>query len=121
MTNMIRRYRVLSMWDSGIAPEVYEAFSDVVDLDIHEPDRELYQETGQKCWLDPIYKALKFAMSVQFTEPQDANLKGCILEKVLPPEGSDASPYYIRDLGTIFYIQAVTELLAAVRGCDLKA
>ncbi len=39
MTNMSRRYRVLSMWDSGIAPEVYEAFSDVVDLDIHEPDR----------------------------------------------------------------------------------
>ena len=34
-----------------------------------------------------------------------------LLEKVTPPYGSDASPYYIRDLGTIFFIQAAAEYL----------
>jgi len=81
---------------------------------------ELFQATGETCWLEPIQNALQFAMSLQFVEPKDPSLKGCILEKVLPPDGTDASPYHIRDLGTTFFIQAVSELLAAVRRQDLK-
>jgi hypothetical protein len=50
-------------------------------------------------------------MNMQFTHPQDHNLHGAILEKILPPSGSDASPYHIRDLGTIFFIQAAAEYL----------
>ncbi|OYT31570.1 MAG: hypothetical protein B6U94_02730 [Thermofilum sp. ex4484_79] len=50
-------------------------------------------------------------MKVQFRNPEDLNLKGCILSKVLPSDGTDRSLYYIRDLATIFFIQAVTKLL----------
>ncbi|MHB9071539.1 MAG: hypothetical protein ACYC54_14370 [Sedimentisphaerales bacterium] len=72
---------------------------------------ELFDETQDTCWLEPIYKALRFAIEVQFRQPKDANLKGCILEKVLPPDGTDASPYYIRDLGTIFFVMAASMFL----------
>ena len=48
---------------------------------------------------------LKFAHSMQFKKVSDKNMQGAILEKVLAPDGSDALPYYIRDLGTIFYVQ----------------
>lgn len=59
----------------------------------------------------PLAKALSFCMKMQFTNPSDENLRGAILEKVLPPDGTDNSPYYIRDLGTIFFILGVCEIL----------
>jgi hypothetical protein len=62
-------------------------------------------------FLQPLGKALDYCMRLQFTNPADENLKGAILEKILPPDGTDNSPYYIRDLGTIFYIQGVSEIL----------
>lgn len=34
--------------------------------------------------------------------------KATILGKIMPPDGTDRSPYYIRDLGTIFFIQAAS-------------
>ena len=55
--------------------------------------------------------ALKFAHSMQFKTVSDKNIHGAILEKVLPPDGSDSLPYYIRDLGTIFYIQALSQAI----------
>ncbi len=55
--------------------------------------------------------ALDYCMKMQFRHPADPNLRGAILEKVLPPDGSDRSPYYIRDLGTIFLIQAAAQYL----------
>lgn len=57
-------------------------------------------------------RALKYCLGMQFTRPRDPNLQGCILEKVLPPDGSDASPYRIRDLGTIFFIQAAVQQIS---------
>jgi hypothetical protein len=36
----------------------------------------------------------------------DLNLTGCIIEKVLPPDGTDRSLYHIRDIGSIFFIIA---------------
>lgn len=77
---------------------------------------ELFELTGEVKWLEPMGKALDFAISVQFIEPQDPNLKGCILEKVLPPDGTDRSPYHIRDLGTSFFVQASAKLLSAAQG-----
>jgi poly(3-hydroxybutyrate) depolymerase len=58
-----------------------------------------------------IERGLSFCMRLQFTNPKDPNLHGCILEKVLEPDGTDASPYMIRDLGTIFFIQAMAKYL----------
>ena len=55
--------------------------------------------------------ALKFAHSMQFKTVSDKNIQGAILEKVLPPDGSDSLPYYIRDLGTIFYVQALSQAI----------
>lgn len=72
---------------------------------------ELYKETKDPRWLPPARKALEYCLSVQFTAPQDPNLKGAVLEKVLPPGGSDRSPYFLRDLGTIFFILAALNYL----------
>ena len=76
----------------------------------------LWQITGERHWVAPLNRALTFSLNMQFTHPQDPNLKGCILEKVLPPkDGTDASPYQIRDLGTIFFAQALAKILR----CDI--
>ena len=71
----------------------------------------LYELTHDAYWITPLEKALKFCMRMQFTTPEDKNLTGAILEKVLPPDGSDRLPYYIRDLGTIFFIQAAAGII----------
>jgi len=57
---------------------------------------------------------LKYLMSMQLTDPKDPNLKGVIIEKILPPGGSDSSMIHIRDLGTIFFIQAAVMYLRDV-------
>ena len=72
---------------------------------------DLVREYDDDAWLEPIRKALGFCRSVQFTRASDPDLQGSILEKVLPPGGSDAPPWYLRDVGTFFYVQAVCQLL----------
>jgi hypothetical protein len=59
-----------------------------------------------------LERALGFCMKMQFTNTADPNLPGCILEKIKPPDGTDASPYHIRDLGTIFFVQAAAQTLS---------
>ena len=70
-----------------------------------------YGESGDGGWLELAESALNFCGSMQLTNPADPNLRGAILEKVLPPDGTDKLPYHIRDLGTIFFIQAASEYL----------
>lgn len=74
-----------------------------------------YEHTGDRGILEFAERGLRFAMGMQFTQPEDPNLKGCILEKVLPPDGTDRSPYHVRDLGTIFFVQAAARWLMDVR------
>ena len=62
-----------------------------------------------------IEKALDFCCRMQFTRPADPALRGAVLEKVLPPDGTDNSPYHIRDLATIFFIQAASEYLRCAK------
>ncbi|MCM8778059.1 MAG: hypothetical protein NC905_07385 [Candidatus Omnitrophica bacterium] len=73
---------------------------------------DLYEETEDKIYLEPIYLGLDFCLKMQILKSGDPNMKGVIIEKVLPPDGTDGSPYHIRDLGTIFFIQAVSRVLA---------
>ena len=75
---------------------------------------ELVREFGDEQWLEPARKALAFCRSVQFVNAADKNLEGSILEKVVHPAGSDAPPWYLRDVGTFFYIQAVALALKDV-------
>ncbi|MDD3927200.1 MAG: hypothetical protein PHT33_11150 [bacterium] len=75
---------------------------------------ELFKSTGDEAWMEDAGKAVMFCRRMQFTSPEDTNLRGAILEKVLPPDGSDRSPYHIRDLGTIFYVIAALEYYALV-------
>ncbi|MBH06202.1 MAG: hypothetical protein CMJ20_07755 [Phycisphaeraceae bacterium] len=77
---------------------------------------ELFELTGQTKWLEPVRKAMDYAMSMQFVEPKDPNLTGCILEKIIAPDGTDRSPYHIRDLGTTFFVQAAAKLILAGQG-----
>ncbi len=72
---------------------------------------ELRQVIGTKEYDSLIRKSLSYCLNMQFTRPQDENLIGCVLEKILPPNSTDRNPYFIRDLGTIFFIQAVVKYL----------
>ena len=73
--------------------------------------QRLYAIEKDEKWMEATRLALSYGMDMQFTNPADHNLQGCILEKVLPPKGSDASPYRIRDLASIFFIQAACRYL----------
>ncbi|NLW87314.1 MAG: hypothetical protein GXY38_10620 [Planctomycetes bacterium] len=71
----------------------------------------LFRETGDRHWLDLAEQALSYCQRMQFTHAKDENLHGAILEKVVPPDGSDDSPYHIRDIGTIFFVIASLSFL----------
>lgn len=62
--------------------------------------------SGDPSILPDLENTLNFCMRMQFTRAEDPNLQGAVLEKVCFPDGSDRSPYHLRDLGTIFFIQA---------------
>lgn len=72
---------------------------------------ELKRAIGNSEYNSYIRNSLVYCMNLQFNRPEDKNLRGCVLEKILPPDGTDRSPYFIRDLGTIFFIQAATKYL----------
>ena len=73
----------------------------------------LWKTTGEESWLAPIGKALRFCMNMQVHSCRDGNLQGVIIEKILPPNGTDESLIHIRDLGTIFFVQAACEALGS--------
>jgi hypothetical protein len=74
---------------------------------------ELIHRHGDVEWVDPLRRGLAFCRSMQFDDDvADPSLRGAVLEKVLHPQGRDAPPWYLRDLGTIFHIQAVCATLA---------
>jgi hypothetical protein len=62
-------------------------------------------------WRAASDQALRYCLRGQFREVRDPNLRGAILEQVRPPDGTDSSPYHLRDLSTIFYAQAVSRML----------
>jgi hypothetical protein len=72
---------------------------------------ELWKETHEVKWLESIRTGLNFCLKMQFSHVHDPNLQGAVIEAVNAPKGSDASPYYLRDLSTIFFIQAASRLL----------
>ncbi|MDD3694429.1 MAG: hypothetical protein PHG44_00495 [Lentisphaeria bacterium] len=72
--------------------------------------------SGSEEFVTPLGKALAFCQKMQFSSVSDSNLQGSILEKVLPPDGTDRSPYHIRALGSIFYAQAAAKILALGNG-----
>ena len=62
-------------------------------------------------WLSKAELCLDFCMKMQLTHPEEPRMRGAVIEKVLPPDGTERSPYYLRDLGTTFFIQAAAEYL----------
>jgi hypothetical protein len=68
----------------------------------------LKKEFGEMCFDSYIDQAMQFCMKMQLCNVNDKNMRGAILEKVLDPNGTDRHPYHIRDLGTIFFIQAAS-------------
>jgi hypothetical protein len=77
---------------------------------------DLIREYGDTEWREPLRRALRFCYSMQFADVRDQNLRGAVLEKVMPPNRSDAPPWYLRDVGTFFYIQAVCKALRDAPG-----
>jgi hypothetical protein len=82
--------------------------------------QKMQQATGTNDYDGPTQLALDYCQKVQFAHPADENLRGAILSKVLPPDGSDCSPYHLRDLGTIFFVQAAAMWLRRhLQSCPL--
>lgn len=116
----VQWYRSALRWDGGLFRGTYtdfrtDSFGHAVSgvgcavsmfLAKHKRDKD-------ETIVNDIKRGLAFCQNVQFTQPADSNLKGAILEKVLPPDGTDASPYHIRDLGTIFFVQAASFALSS--------
>ena len=73
---------------------------------------ELAQEYGNTEWDQHLARALRYCYAMQFAAVSDENLQGAVLEKVVAPNGRDAPPWYLRDIGTFFYIQAASRALA---------
>jgi hypothetical protein len=69
---------------------------------------ELEQAVGRRLFRDAFELGLDYCRRLQFRDVSDENLRGAILEKVLPPDGTDRSLYHLRDLSTIFYVQALS-------------
>ena len=72
----------------------------------------LYSIDSNKKWLEATERALRFNMDVQFRTAADPNMKGAVLEFTQLIPGSDASPYCLRDLATIFFLQAACQYIA---------
>ena len=71
----------------------------------------LWKVTGDHQWIEPTRRALDFCLNMQVRQANDKNLQGVIIEKILPPDGTDNSLVQIRDLGTIFFVQAACEVI----------
>jgi hypothetical protein len=73
---------------------------------------ELWKETQDEAWIDSIRTGLRFCLAMQLREARDPNLQGALIEAVEAPDGTDASPYYLRDLSAIFFVQAAARLFS---------
>ncbi len=72
---------------------------------------ELWKETHDETWLESIRSGLNFCTMMQLRNVLDPNLQGAVIEGVEAPDGSDASPYYLRDIATLFFVQAASRVL----------
>lgn len=71
----------------------------------------LYSLNGEQRWLEAAERALNFNLRAQFKNASDPNLEGAVLEATALIPGSDASPYQLRDISTVFFIQAAMQYL----------
>jgi len=74
---------------------------------------ELWKETHEDTWVNFIQAGLKFCLMMQLHQVRDPNLRGAVIEAVEAPDGSDSCPYYLRDISTIFFVQAACRLLTS--------
>lgn len=82
--------------------------------------RCILNECNPGKYLPFVRRSLEFCMKMQFVNVSDKNLEGAILEKILPPDGTDSSPYHLRDLGSIFFIQAAAFCLDIMNHLSIK-
>lgn len=62
-----------------------------------------------KPFRDPWQRAMRFAHAMQLTNPSNPALRGAVIESIEPPDGTDRPPFHVRDLATIFFVQAAAE------------
>ncbi len=56
---------------------------------------DLFQETKEDRWMSATRRALRYCLSVQFREVQDANLKGAFVESGAAAQRTDRSPFFV--------------------------
>jgi len=72
---------------------------------------DLFEITSDPGWLNPIQRAFDFVMRMQLKDVTDPRLQGAVIEGSNEPDGSDRCPYFIRDLASIFFVQAGAKLM----------
>lgn len=83
--------------------------------------RAIQIHTGDCRFDENIEKGLSYIMSSQITSaPKDSFLYGCFPEGFMPFDGNEYPTYWIRDIATIFSIQAMSKLVADSKESQLR-
>ena len=75
----------------------------------------LHALTGDKRWVEPIYRSMRYLLSQQINHTitdDNPHIQGAVIEATRPPpDGTDSSPWYVRDIASSFFAQAAAMLL----------
>lgn len=74
---------------------------------------ELFARTGESKYRDAVNRSFGFLLAAQFSPAAaDPDIRGALWETPNPPDGTECPGFYIRDIATIFAIQAADRALA---------
>jgi len=82
--------------------------------------RDQCAELGNTKNLDWLITCMNYILSLQITKTAVPALKGAIIESIMPPDGSDTCPYWVRDVATTFFITAASFILLDYRNLNGK-
>jgi len=76
---------------------------------------DLWERLGEEKYLDAIERGLGFLLGAQFSrDAEDRNLRGAFFERLNPMDNTGNPGFHIRDIATIYGVQAMLRLLGAL-------
>lgn len=73
---------------------------------------DLWKRLKEKKYLRAIERGLGFLLGAQFSQDvEDRNLRGAFFERLNHTDGSEKPGFHLRDIATIFAVQAILKLL----------
>jgi hypothetical protein len=74
---------------------------------------DLYGRTGDPKYQDAVNRSVRFLLAAQFSlTASDPSIRGALWESPNPPDGTACPGFLIRDIATIFAIQALDRVLS---------